>query len=60
MDSRAGLDGLAYDKISFAHRVASQEYERGVLSALMPSSVTIPDPGRFVTPDIKPAAYFLF
>jgi len=50
--SRAGLDGLAYDKISFAHRFASQKYEGGVLSALLPFSVTIPDPGRFVTPDI--------
>jgi len=57
--SRAGLDGLAYDKISFAHRFASQKHEGGVLSALLPCSVIIPDPGRFETPDIKPAACFL-
>jgi hypothetical protein len=56
---RASLNGLAHDKISFAHQVASQEYERGVLSALLPRSVTILDPGRSVTPDIKPVAYFL-
>ena len=59
MGSRASLDGPAHDKISFTHRVASQEYEGGVLSGLLPRSVTILDPGRSVTPDIKPAAYFL-
>jgi len=48
--SRASLDGLAHDtrKISFVHQVLSQEYEGGVLSALLPLSVTIPDPGRSV------------
>lgn len=60
MGSRACLDGLAHDKISFAHRCPSQEYEVGMLSTLLPRSVTVTDPGTFVTPVSTSAAYLLF